>query len=69
MNRKPLHRSAVNLALRKYGARAKLPVAVYPHMMRHVFGFALADQAEDIRLIQGYLGHRNILHTQGLGRV
>lgn len=26
-------------------------------------GFALADQGADTRLIQDYLGHRNIQHT------
>jgi type 1 fimbriae regulatory protein FimB len=61
--RKPLHRSTVNLALRKYGEKAKLPVAVHPHMLRHASGFALADQGADSRLIQDYLGHRNIQHT------
>ena len=61
--RKPLHRSTVNLALRKYGEKAKLPVAVHPHMLRHACGFALADQGADTRLIQDYLGHRIIQHT------
>jgi len=61
--RKPLHRSTVNLALRKYGEKAKLPVAVHPHMLRHACGFALADEGADTRLIQDYLGHRNIQHT------
>jgi type 1 fimbriae regulatory protein FimB len=61
--RKPLHRSTVNLLLRKYGEKAKLPVAVHPHNLRHACGFALADQGADTRLIQDYLGHRNIQHT------
>jgi type 1 fimbriae regulatory protein FimB len=61
--RKPLHRSTVNLALRKYGEKARLPVSVHPHMLRHACGFALADQGADTRLIQDYLGHRNIQHT------
>lgn len=56
--RKPLHRSTVNLALRKYGEKAKLPVAVHPQMLRHACGFALADQGADTRLIQDSLGHR-----------
>ena len=34
--RKPLHRSTVNLALR-----------AHPHMLRHACGFALADQGAD----------------------
>ena len=54
--RKPLHRSTVNLALRKYSVAASLP-------LRHACGFALADRAQNTRLIQDYLGHRNIQHT------
>jgi type 1 fimbriae regulatory protein FimB len=61
--RKPLHRSTVNLALRTYSAAASLPLLAYPHMLRHACGFALADQGADTRLIQDYLGHRNIQHT------
>ncbi len=49
--------------LHKYGEKAKLPVAVHPQMLRHACGFALADQGADTRLIQDYLGHRNIQHT------
>jgi len=33
------------------------------HILRHACGFALADQGADTRLIQDYLGHRNIQHT------
>ena len=64
--RKPLHRSTVNLLLRKYSAAASLPLLVHPHMLRHACGFALADQGADTRLIQDYLGHRNIQHTGGV---
>jgi len=32
-------------------------------MLRHAYGFVLADQGADTRLIQDYLGHRNIQHT------
>ena len=61
--RQPLHRSTVNLALRKYSAAASLPLLAHPHMLLHACGFALADQGADTRLIQDYLGHRNIQHT------
>jgi type 1 fimbriae regulatory protein FimB len=61
--RKPLHRSTVNVAVRKYSAAASLPLLAHPHMLRHACGFALADQGADTRLIQDYLGHRNIQHT------
>ncbi len=42
--RKPLHRSTVNLALPKYSAAASLPLLAHPHMLRHACGFALADR-------------------------
>jgi type 1 fimbriae regulatory protein FimB len=45
------------------GERAGLPLAAHPHMLRHACGYALADQGADTRLIQDYLGHRNIQHT------
>jgi type 1 fimbriae regulatory protein FimB len=63
--RKPLHRSTVNFALQKYSEAVALPFLAHPHMLRHACGFALADQGADTRLIQDYLGHRNIQHTIG----
>jgi type 1 fimbriae regulatory protein FimB len=61
--RKPLHRSTVNLLLDTCSKTAALPFSAHPHMLRHACGFALADQGADTRLIQDYLGHRNIQHT------
>jgi type 1 fimbriae regulatory protein FimB len=61
--RRPLHRSTVNFALKAYSESAALPFSAHPHMLRHACGFALADQGADTRLIQDYLGHRNIQHT------
>jgi type 1 fimbriae regulatory protein FimB len=61
--RKPLHRSTVNLILDTCSKAAALPFSAHPHMLRHACGFALADQGADTRLIQDYLGHRNIQNT------
>lgn len=61
--RAALSRKTVFAAIRKYGELAELPLPVHPHMLRHACGFALADQGADTRLIQDYLGHRNIQHT------
>jgi type 1 fimbriae regulatory protein FimB len=36
---------------------------VSPHMLRHSCGFDLANRGADTRLIQDFLGHRNIQHT------
>lgn len=44
--------------IRDCGRLAGLPVAGHPHMLRHVCGFALADQGADTRRMQDYLGHR-----------
>lgn len=57
-----LTRQAVNYLLAQASARADLP-PVNPHMLRHSCGFALANQAYDLRLIQDYLGHRDPKHT------
>jgi type 1 fimbriae regulatory protein FimE len=32
-------------------------------MLRHACGYKLADNGQDTRAIQHYLGHRNIQHT------
>ena len=61
--RGPLSRKTAWLMIRTYGELAGLPVEAHPHMLRHACGFALADQGADTRLIQDYLGHRNIQHT------
>ena len=61
--RGPLSRKTAWLTIRNYGERVGLPLPVHPHMLRHACGFALADQGADTRLIQDYLGHRNIQHT------
>ncbi|MED6362620.1 tyrosine-type recombinase/integrase, partial [Escherichia coli O157] len=47
----------------RYSQRAGLRIKVHPHMLRHACGYALANQGLDTRLIQDYLGHRNIHHT------
>ena len=55
-------RQGVYYLVRCTSERAELG-RVHPHMLRHACGFALADQGADTRLIQDYLGHRNIQHT------
>ncbi|MBH2766594.1 tyrosine-type recombinase/integrase [Serratia marcescens] len=49
--------------LRRSGTHAQLPLRVHPHMLRHACGYELAENGNDTRLIQDYLGHRNIRHT------
>ena len=61
--RLPLSRKTAWAAIHAYGEKANLSISAHPHMLRHGCGFALADQGADTRLIQDYLGHRNIQHT------
>ena len=61
--RRPLSRKTAWVMIRDYGECAGLSIDAHPHMLRHACGFALADQGADTRLIQDYLGHRNIQHT------
>ena len=61
--RGPLTRQAVNYLVEQIGKRAKLNFKVNPHMLRHSTGYYLANKGCDTRLIQDYLGHRNITHT------
>lgn len=42
---------------------AGLDILVHPHMLRHSTGFKLANDNNDTRSIQQYLGHKNIRHT------
>ena len=62
--RGPMTRQAFNYVCAEVGERAKLPIRMHPHMLRHSCGFALANKGCDTRLIQDYLGHRNIRHAQ-----
>ena len=61
--RSVLSRKTAWLAIRRYGEAAELDIVVHLHLLRHACGFARADQGADTRLIQDYLGHRNIQHT------
>jgi enoyl-CoA hydratase/carnithine racemase len=38
-------------------------VAAHPHMPRHAAGYFLANEGLDTRLIQEFLGHRDMRHT------
>jgi integrase len=55
-------RQAWHYLVREAGERAKLGL-VHPHMLRHSCGHVLADAGTDTRLLQDWLGHRDIRHT------
>jgi type 1 fimbriae regulatory protein FimE len=47
----------------RLGKPARMPFPVHPHMLRHACGFKLANDGQDTRALQQYLGHKNIQHT------
>jgi len=55
--------STVRKMVARAGQAAGLPFPVHPHMLRHTCGFKLANDGQDTRALQHYLGHRNIQHT------
>jgi type 1 fimbriae regulatory protein FimB/type 1 fimbriae regulatory protein FimE len=62
--RKPLSRCTVWLMIGQLANAAGLEhLQVHPHMLRHSCGYVLVNKGTDIRIIQGYLGHRSISST------
>ncbi|MFI5460419.1 MAG: tyrosine-type recombinase/integrase [Isosphaerales bacterium] len=59
----PLTTSAFRKIIARAGKQAGLPMRVHPHMLRHGCGYMFANQGQDTRSLQGYLGHKNIQHT------
>jgi len=49
--------------IKKCGLGAGISINSHPHMLRHACGYTLANTGVDTRLIQDYLGHKNIRHT------
>ena len=59
----PLTDSTVRKMVARAGKAAGLEFPVHPHMLRHAAGYKLANDGQDTRAIQHYLGHKNITHT------
>ena len=59
----PMTASNVRKLITRLGAAADIGFPVHPHMLRHACGYKLVNSGLDTRLIQDYLGHRNIAHT------
>ncbi len=49
--------------LSRCGDVSDLVFSVHPQMLRHACGYKLANDGQDTRAIQHYLGHKNIQHT------
>ena len=59
----PLTTSTVRKLVARAGEAAAIGFPVHPHMLRHAAGFKLANDGQDTRAIQHYLGHKSIIHT------
>ena len=59
----PLTDSTVRKMVARAGTAAGLEFPVHPHMLRHAAGCKFANDGQDTRAIQHYLGHKNISHT------
>ncbi len=58
-----LSRKQAWYVIKQCGRIAGMDIEPHPHMLRHACGYNLANEGADTRLIQDYLGHRNIRHT------
>jgi type 1 fimbriae regulatory protein FimB/type 1 fimbriae regulatory protein FimE len=59
----PLTPNGFHKLVARAGRAAGLGFPVHPHMLRHATGYKLANDGQDTRAIQHYLGHKNIRHT------
>ena len=61
--RGPLTVGGLQSIIARAGKRADIPFKVHPHMLRHTAGYKLANDGQDTRAIQLYMGHKNISNT------
>jgi integrase len=59
----PMTASAFRKIVARAGDATDIGMPIHPHMLRHSTGFKLANDGQDTRAIQHYLGHKNIQHT------
>jgi site-specific recombinase XerD len=61
--RTPMTTAGCRKMIPRISREAEFPFSVHPHMLRHACVFKLANDGQDTRALQHYLGHKNIQHT------
>lgn len=59
----PMSKAAIAKMIERLGDRVLPELSIHPHMFRHSCGYALAEKGRNTRLIQEWLGHKDIRHT------
>jgi len=55
---------SIERLVKKYCILSGVPISTTPHTLRHSYATDLMNQGVDLRTIQEFLGHRNIVTTQ-----
>lgn len=55
---------SIQRVVKQYAVQAGIPLLATPHTLRHTYATDLLNQGVDLRLIQEFLGHKNIATTQ-----
>jgi site-specific recombinase XerD len=59
----PMSAKSFRTLFARLGERAGMAFPIFPHMLRHACGYALANAGHDSRVLQAWLSHKNIQHT------
>lgn len=63
-NSRRITAKSIETIVKKYIKISGLPIMATPHTLRHSFATDLMSQGVDLRLVQEFLGHKNIATTQ-----
>jgi site-specific recombinase XerD len=59
----PMSAPGFSRMVERAAVSAKLGIKTRAHMLRHACGYKLANDGQDTRSLQAYLGHKNIQNT------
>jgi type 1 fimbriae regulatory protein FimB/type 1 fimbriae regulatory protein FimE len=58
----PMSAKSFGTLFERLGRRAGIPFTMFPHMLRHACGYALANAGHDTRALQAWLGQEHPAH-------